>query len=206
MEVHAEDQLLAELALRLLTEFSGKYQITGAARQWGGKSNLDKKIRGLNTGADFGIARLVMRDLDSPAFPDDGNKCPASEIVRLLQGKEKSPNLLLRFAVVEAESWLLADGDSLSKFMSVRQQLQIPSTDAVKNPKERLIALAGKSRQKEIRKGIPPAPNSGRKIGPAYNDILTDFVAQHWNPKRAAKRSKSLRRTLDRLAKYPDGV
>ena len=204
--IDAEDALLAELGARLLKEFGGKYSPEGVAQIWRGKSKMDKKIPGWNRGAPYTHPRLVLRDLDSCAPPDDMKNCPASETARLLGKEEKSPNLLLRFAVVEAESWLLADCDALAEFLDVKEDLRITSADAEENPKKRLIALAGKSRQKEIRKGIPPDPNNGRKIGPAYNAHLTDFVIWHWNPKQAAKRSKSLRQTLDRLAKFPDGV
>ena len=205
VRVDAEDALLANLGARLLAEFRGAYIVDGEAQIWGGKSNLNKKIPGWNRGAPFALPRLVLRDLDSIAPPDGVKNCPKSETDRLLNGGEKSPNLLLRFAVAEAESWLLADGDALAEFMGVRQELQIlqiPSADAVKNPKARIIALAKKSRRKEIRKGIPPESGSKRSVGIAYNAILTEFVRKRWNPKRAAKRSKILRRTLDRLAAF----
>ena len=205
VQIDAEDALLANLGARLLAEFPGKYQMEGEPQILGGKSKLDEKIPGWNRGAPHTLPRLVLRDLDSIAPPDGVKNCPQSETNRLLGGGKKSPNLLLRFAVVEAESWLLADGDALVEFMGVKPELQllrIPSADAVKDPKARLLALAKKSRKREVREGLPPAPQSGRNIGFAYNAILAEFVQKHWEPKRAAKRSKSLRRALDRLAAF----
>ena len=201
LEVHAEDQLLAALASRLLEEFGGKYQPMRVERL-GGKSNMDKKIRGWNAGARHGVPRLALRDLDSLASSDGSGICPESETARLLGKDEKSSNFILRFAVVESESWLLADGRALAKFLGVGHELRISSADAVKDPKAELIALARKSERRNIREGIPPEVDGKGRIGIAYNAILTEFVRKRWNPRRAAKRSKSLRRTLDRLAAF----
>ena len=202
VRVDAEDALLAAMGERLLGEFGGKFQMEGAAQIWGGKSKLNEKIPGWNRGAPFSLPRLALRDLDSRAPPDDARNCPASESARLLGKAEKSPNLILRFAVVESESWLLADGDALADFLEAGAGAEIFSADAVGSPKERLIALARKSRRRAIRMGIPPRPGGGRGIGVAYNHILSEFVSRTWNPKRAAERSKSLRRTLDCLENF----
>lgn len=206
VRIDAEDALLAELGGRLLKEFGGKYALEGAAQTWGGKGNINKRIPRWNAGAPFALPRLVLRDLDSLAPPDGVKNCPATETARLLGKREKSANLILRFAVTEGESWLLADCEALANFLGVRREMRIDSADAVKNPKERIVALAGESRRREIRKGLSPAPDSGRKVGPAYNGILAEFVRESWSPKRAKKRSKSLRRTLGRLAAFANGV
>ena len=198
MEVHAEDRLLMELALRLLAEFGGAFRPT-MTKVWGGRSKINGKISGWNAGARYGVARLVMCDLDSVAPPDGAETCPRSETLRLLKNAERSPNFLLRFAVAESESWLLADGEALMKFLGVGGTLALSSADSVGDPKALLIARARKSRRRDVRDGVPPEEGSGG-IGIAYNDILAEFVRKRWNPTRAAKRSKSLRRTLDRLA------
>ena len=112
--IDAEDALLAELGARLLKEFGGKYSPEGVAQIWRGKSKMDKKIPGWNRGAPYTHPRLVLRDLDSCAPPDDMKNCPASETARLLGKEEKSPNLLWRTSgVVEGESWLLAQAATL---------------------------------------------------------------------------------------------
>ena len=195
----AEDVLLASIAERLLAEFGGKYCLKGAVQIVGGHSEIDKKARKWNESAGNGNVHFVLRDLDSLAPPEYSGKCPQSEITRLLDGAEKHPHFLFRFAVAESENWLLADFDNLLDFLGVKR-LSAQSPDSIEDGKEYLLRIAARSRNRTMRKGL--TRDGGAKPGILWNDKLTEFVRDKWNPAAAAKNSKSLRRTLARLKEF----
>ena len=197
--VAAEDALLAAIAKRLLAEFGDKYVVTGQIKTTSGHSEIDKKARKWNQSARYGNVHFVLRDMDSLAPPENSDKCPQSEIIRLLDGAEKHPRFLFRFAVAESENWLLADFNNLLKFLDVKQ-LPPPSPDSIKDGKEYLLRIAAQSRNKVMREGL--TRDNATKPGMLWNDKLTEFVRDKWNPAAAAKNSKSLRRTLARLKEF----
>ena len=178
----AEDNLLCVIGERLLKEFSGKYKILGAAKKHRNSgSGIRKDALKWNNAAANGNIRLALMDLDALAPPQSKNKCPESEIRKALSNQKKHKNFLLRVAVFESESWLLADRNGFSSFFKV-PAINIPKNiDGLRNAKE------------ESRKIIR---------GSGIDKRLLEFAKSRWQPKRAAMNSKSLRRTLDRLAKF----
>jgi hypothetical protein len=107
-----------------------------------------------------------------------------------------STRFLFRVAVRESEAWLLADRDGLSRFLKCSPALIQETADKIADPKALLLALAKRSRRREIREGIPPSPRTIAPIGPRYNDLLCEFVQQHWDVDEAAEQSDSLRRAI----------
>ena len=182
VSLNAEDNLLCVIGERLLREFPGKYAINDAPQKHrDAKSGILRDAQVWNQAAADGGVRLVLMDMDELAYPRNKKKCPESEIRRVLKGKKKHDNFLFRIAVFESESWLLADRDGFSNFFKVPVASIPEDIDGLRNAKERS--------HKIIR---------GRRI----NARLLEFAELHWKPKRAAKNSKSLRRTLERLDKF----
>lgn len=106
---------------------------------------------------------------------------------------------LLRLAVTEAESWLIADRRGLANFLDISEARIPEHPDALPDPKRKLLTLAKRSKKSIIRRELvsqldPSKPGSG------YNAHLCDFVKNHWQSGNAAPRSPSLARALARVA------
>ena len=193
--VSAEDRLLAALGERLLRAFDQKYCICGKSLVLNGKTNINQRVPKWNNSARNGNIHLVLRDLDSLAGANEN--CPVNEIARLCRNQNRHSNLMLRFAVVESESWLLADDRALASFLRFPLMPIHGSADQIPDPKNDLLSwIRRRSRDDKIRKGMLPRDGGTAKIGIDYNDILAEFVANKWSPNRAAKKSESLRRAL----------
>ena len=109
---------------------------------------------------------------------------------------ETPPNLLIRVAVRSVEAWLIADANALARFLRVDKNDIPPEPERLPDPKTTLINLARKSRNPKIRKGIPPLKGSLRRVGPAYNSYVEEFILERWEPWRAAGRAPSLKKAL----------
>lgn len=190
-----EDQLSESVARRLLSYVDRNYAI-GVAYGREGFGYLRKTITGWNRAAK-GIPFMVITDLDR--YP-----CP-SALIREWLAEAQSPNLLLRVAVREVESWLLADGTNLARFLAAPDRHVPLHPDTLQDPKASLIALARRSRSKELRSRIVPRTGSTAKQGPDYNSSLSHFVQSSWDISVASSASPSLARTVARLVAFtPD--
>lgn len=113
-----------------------------------------------------------------------------------------APQMCLRVAVREVESWLLADRERLARFLGIAVTRLPRDPEALEDPKRTVIDLAAQSRRREIREDMTPRPGSGRRAGPAYTSRLIEFVADRssgWRPTVAAENADSLKRCLCRL-------
>jgi len=159
-----------------------------------GKAAIHKRILGYNAAARH-TPWIVIVDLDSeadcaPELVSDWLPAPADL-------------MYLRVAVREVESWLLADAQRISKFLSVPLSRVPTSPDTLPDPKLTLINLARRSRSRALREDMAPRPESGRTVGPAYVSRLIEFttdVADGWRAKAAAQVSPSLHGCLHRLS------
>lgn len=124
--------------------------------------------------------------------------CPA-ELIESWLGVPAAPNLLFRVAVMEIESWVMADRGALAGFLSVRKESIPENPDAVLKPKELIVSLAKKSKRHDIRDDLVPSRGSTAAVGPAYNARLGEFVDTDWDPTRAADASPSLMKAVVRL-------
>jgi hypothetical protein len=178
------------VAKRLIIEAGG---IPGPVYGKMGKATLRNRIVGYNSAA----ARdpwLVLVDLDHEAdcAPDMRRDWLPTPALRLC----------FRIAVREVEAWLFADKERLAKFLSVPVGRIPTNPDAIENPKEEMVRLAGTSKSREIRQDMVPSAGSGRSVGPAYTSRLIEFVAASnnpWRPTVAQTQSDSLRRCLANL-------
>jgi hypothetical protein len=156
-----------------------------------GQGYIRSRIRELNRTAQK-VPVLVLVDLDRP------QPCPADLIQELLPIPH-APKLLFRVAVMEVESWVMADRKLFAKFIGVGEDLVPAETDSVLDPKRLIVGLARLSKQKDIREDLVPAAGDVRIVGPAYNARLTVFVKTHWRVEAATANSGSLRKAVQRL-------
>lgn len=161
-----------------------------------GKAKLLKRLPYYNRAAQF-VPWIVVVDLDqsplcAPAFVRQELPSPA-------QG------MLFRVAVRAVESWLLADAERLSAFLSVSVNRIPDDPDAEPDPKVTLVNLARQSRRSSMRRDMVPRSESGARVGPGYTSRVIEFVTatEHpWRPEVAMQRSDSLRRCVDALRAY----
>ena len=158
-----------------------------------GKDYLKSKARELNkTARSVPVFLLIDQDRLNP--------CPADIIKAWLTGI-REPNLLFRVAVMEVESWVMADRAKFADFLGI-QAKRIPlNTDMIERPKEFLVDLARRSRKRRIREDLTPIEGAVISIGPAYNMRLSSFINDSWDPRTACNASPSLRKSLDRVEK-----
>ena len=184
-----EDELSEIVSIQILNKFD--IEIWDIIRGEG-KTYLQQKAVEFNRSAD-GVAIFMLTDLDSP------RNCPPQLIRSWIKGP-LSRRFFFRVAVMEVESWLMADRIGFAAFLSIPQH-RIPSqTDDILNPKEFLVSLARRSRKKSVREGLVPMSGANTSVGIEYNTLLSQFVREHWKLERAATASPSLKRTLDRLS------
>jgi hypothetical protein len=155
-----------------------------------GKPHLRQRLKGFNQAARHS-PWVVVVDLDqsaecAPPFCRDWLPAP-------------SAHMCFRVAVRQIEAWLLADAESLARFLSIAIARVPVDPEALVNPKETLVNLARHSRRRDIREDMVPRPNSGRSVGAAYTSRLIEFAETRWRPEVAAERADSLRRCRIRL-------
>lgn len=184
-----EDELSEVISTKLLKNFGVK--ITTVIRD-NGNVYLRQKAPELNRSAK-GINIFLLTDLNS------SNHCPMGLINSWIKGP-LNPRFLFRVAIMEVESWLMADRDSFANFLSIPVNRIPTNTDDIPNPKEFLVSLARNSRKRKLRDELVPKPRARIPVGYGYNTRLSEFVREHWSLERAANASPSLKRTSDRLS------
>lgn len=189
----AVEDLLGEVFAQELLKGSGRKFAVGNCLGHKGFGYLKKNVRAFNKSAK-GIPILVLTDLDR-------GKCAPLLIADWLQNP-KDNNLIFRVAVREIESWLLADRDSIAKFLGLSLSDLPLNPDEILDPKALVIMLAEKSRKRNVRKAIVPARKSTAKIGPDYNGMLSFFVQSEWSLKNAIKYSPSLFRAYEAIKAF----
>lgn len=129
---------------------------------------------------------VVLTDLDTAA-------CSLALLRDWLGTEWPCPqNLLLRIAVREVESWLLADHDAFEKLIGKKGRLPI-DPDELPDPKRHLLGLAQKA-PRAVREDLVAQQGAVANQGVGYNRRLVEWVQAEWSPERAAARSPSLLR------------
>ena len=186
-----EDRPSEVVARKLLVATGRDFDVCNVLR-WS-KDSIRERIHGINRAAR-GFPWFVLTDQDT------AERCAPAAIAELREPKH--PNLLYRFAVMEIESWILADRRGAADFLRVQRHRIPEDTDSIAHPKEFLLGLARKSRSKAIREDLVPRPGSTSRIGPDYNGRLSEFVAGGWEVRTACDHSPSLKRSFDRIAGF----
>ncbi len=133
---------------------------------------------------------LIITDLDRL-------NCPQKLVEGWLGNQPAPENLLLRVAVREVESWVLADHEALRKLLGSKGKLPA-APDTLPDPKSHLLALAH-SASRSVREDLVQQNGSVASQGIGYNNRLTAWVHSEWCPERASQRSPSLQRARMRL-------
>lgn len=153
-----------------------------------GKDRLDHRLAAFNAAARF-APWLILRDGDG--------ECAAELKARLLP--RPAPLMLLRIVVPSLEAWLLADREAFADLLGIAPAVVPSSPEQDADPEQTVLALANRSRSRDLRRDFLPADRSGRRIGPGYSSRLIEFIDGPWEPDRAARSAPSLRRALARL-------
>ncbi len=110
--------------------------------------------------------------------------------------------MVFRLAVRSIEAWLMADRWAFASFLGVSANKVPPYPDQEQQPKRKVINLARRSSNKDIRLALVPVQGTGASQGPEYTDFMTKFVNQKWDPERASNNSDSLKKSLLRLQEF----
>ncbi|WP_165178187.1 DUF4276 family protein [Desulfovibrio sp. ZJ369] len=192
MKIHvvAEGRLEIPVACRLIA-FCGHQR--GTVYELRGSGNIKKKAVTYARLANAETAVLILTDL-----MDSGSPCALAARSRYFGRRAAGipPNVLLRFAVKELESWLLADHENFSKLLGIRAGKISSQPDVLPDPKKYIAKLASLSPQKAIKADLISA--SGRQ-GRLYIPKMEEFINESWDIKAAMRRSPSLKRCINRL-------
>jgi hypothetical protein len=186
-----EDQLSEIVTIRILNHFGiGIIQTLGLK----GNNYLKDKTLNLNRTAKK-LPVSMLNDLDSQ------KQCPPDLINSWLTEKQ-NPYFFFRIAVMEVESWVMADRKGFADFLSIPVNRIPQDTDSIEQPKEFLISLARLSRKKRLREDLIPAAGATSKVGPSYNPCLGEFMRTKWDIEAAFAVSGSLLRIIKRLQQF----
>lgn len=183
-----EDDLTKAVGLRLLAELP--VPITpNLILHKGGSGYLKSRMDSWRKISQRQVV-LLITDLDRTA-------CPLALRTDWL-GKTHTPaNLMLRIAVREVESWVLADHVAVRKLIGDKGTLpHLP--DDLADPKQHFLNIA-KLAPRQVRQDLVRESGAVSSQGIGYNACLTAWVQSVWCPERAAERSPSLQRTRRRL-------
>jgi len=183
-----EDALCCALGAALIAQ-AGVAVALSATIKTGGANRFRDEIPRMNNAANH-FPVLMVADADQAP-------CVVTQVRSWLPPR-KSHNLLLRLAVREAESWVLADSAAFAAFAAVSPAKVPRRPDELEDPKRFLLNLVTKSKRRDLKAEMLPR-NSRSSIGLGYNLHLETFVRDHWSAARAAEQSPSLARALPRV-------
>ena len=190
--IATEDQLSEAIALRLIAEISTPHFVQHKLGRRG-NGYLKSKM-----GSWYQMAQqqvmVVLTDLDR-----------ANCLVEFRDhwlASEPPDSLLLRIAVREVESWVLADHVAMRELIGAKGVLPV-APDELPDPKQALLRLA-KGAPKQVRNDLLKTIDGHLSPGLGYNARLSEWVNSVWNPQRAAVRSPSLARARLRLNEVVD--
>jgi hypothetical protein len=181
----AVEGIVDEAVVRKLIVEAGGHPGTVYGKK--GKSSLGRQIQGYNHAARQ-LPWIVLVDLDRDA------ECAPPLCEEWVP--DPAPYLCFRVVVREIESWLMADAESLSGFLSVSPNRIAADPEQIQEPKAEMVNLARRSRRRDIREDMVPREGSGRLVGPAYTSRLIEYVETLWRPGVAMDRAESLRRAM----------
>ena len=192
--IAAEDALSASVAARLIARYAPQSAVA-RIMVLGGINNLKARMRDLTQIAGREDLVLVLADLDRP------EGCPPARVRELSGGLTIAPNLLLRIAVLEIESWILADRYGMARWLEIAPRIIPQAPETLIDPKRTMVQLAARSPNRALREGIAPVSVRGtHRTGPGYNALAGEFVTQLWNPDAARRIAPSLDRAIIRIS------
>lgn len=140
---------------------------------------------------------FLLTDLDTAV-------CPPHLIQAWKGDNPLPPKLLMRIAVREIESWILADRVGLSRLLGISRALIPRNPDQLLDPKAFLLNLARRA-SRNVRTDLLAMRGTTASQGLGYNRVLSSFVEDDWSIDSARAHSHSLSRAMDRLGMLTDG-
>ena len=187
-----EDALSDAVATEILRSFDIEVHVR-IPNTYQGDTYLRRRAAELNRSAKGPLYVFMFTDLDSP------KRC-VPELIQSWVKAPLNPGFFLRVAVMEVESWIMADRDALAAFLSIPVGRIPGAPDDIPQPKEFLVSLARGSKKKSLRDQLVPSKRAmTARVGPEYNSCLGQFVRDDWILERAAAVSPILKRTLARI-------
>jgi hypothetical protein len=187
----SEDALIEQAAKRIIAVANPRLKISNVMGKRGFshfRTRLDEIRRSAKS-----LKFLVFLDGD-----ELGATCPSDAINDWFKTRQPD-NIYVRFAFHEVESWLLADTQNLARFLQIPRGAIPDVNDNVRDTKQLLIRLAGKSRNRQIVEDLVPARGYTSSVGPAYNVRVAEFIQRAWDVKAAAERNESLARACQKV-------
>lgn len=188
--VVGEDALCCALGEKLVTDCLPDWQLSARPIDTKGVTKLIPALVRYQEQAQHIQPVLCIADTD--------RKC-AVELLAAWLPRPHHERLLLRLAVTEAESWLIADREGFADAFQVPLNKLPQNPDEVDDPKRTVLTLARRSKQRLIRDEVVSAGDPSKQ-GTGYNTHLRNFVLDRWSAHRAAQISPSLRRAMNRLS------
>ena len=185
-----EDELSEAIGRRLLGEADQEIELSPILRR-GGNGYLRSKMRSWREIATQQFV-VLFTDLDA-------TECPPTLLRDWLGNGRRPEKLLIRVAVREIESWLLADHVAMRELLG-RKAILPTNPDSIHEPKEHLLRLVERYAGRNVKDDLLVKTGVVASQGLGYNARLSALVASVWNPARAAERSESLRRARVRLS------
>lgn len=190
--VVGEDELCGALGARLVADVMNGWQLSQPPIDCRGASKLIASLQRYCTQAMYVQPVICIADSD--------RVCPVALLARWLP-RGLPERMVLRLAVTEAESWLLADHDGFSTFFRVSASALPRQPDDRIDPKAVILTLARRSRVRGVNTEVVSQTDPNRR-GVGYNQHLRTFVEKAWSARRAAARSPSLARAIGRLESW----
>ena len=184
-----EDELSEAIGLRLIAE-SPFHEADVLPLRRNGSGYLKSKVESWRQLAGQQVV-LLLTDLDQI-------DCPVALRNEWLGTRPVPDRLLLRIAVREIESWVLADHDAMRKLIGDRGKLP-PAPDELGDPKAFLLNLVRKYAPRDVKQDLLAERGAMASQGLGYNRRLVAWVKSDWSPDRAAARSPSLLRARQAL-------
>lgn len=191
----ATEDRLSEAIAELLVKATGHSvaaKIPKDRRQHAGFGYLKARLPDFISSCRGGVRFFLLTDLDT-------RPCPPDLLHDWLGAATKPDNLLLRIAVREVESWVLADRSRFAGWLGVPEEIVPPAPETCPDPKADLLKVAARSKYRELREGLLPKKNAVTKVGLEYNDLLCEFVTDKWRIEEACWLAPSLERAIRRL-------
>lgn len=187
--VVGEDRLCCTLAERIATHALPRWTLSLPPIDTGGVTKLRTALPRYAEQARHVQPVFCLADTDGLC---------AVEWLRQWRPARMPHALILRLAVNEAESWVLADRNEFTRHMRVPAGKIPLGVDQLPDPKALVLQLVGKSKSRLFRTEMVSATDP-LKQGTGYNLHLCDFVRKHWNADRARELSPSLDRAIRSL-------
>ena len=186
--VVAEDKLTQAVLHKCISDFLPGFSIVRTEVK-GGRGNVQRELRAYASLAQV-MPVLIGVDLDA-------DECASKLIAGWKSRYGTHQSLIIRVAVREIESWVIADRKRIAKLINANSDTIIFSPDDLGDPKNYFLEAVQKTASIDLRNDlIPRNYNKYPRIGPAYNLQMCKFVELRWRPHVAMRRSDSLARAV----------